>query len=1618
MKGKNKKSALLFIIVMFAVLGMLSIGNESFADDKETITSQQVVTDSATYENKIFTVNSSNSDGAIYVENGELTVTNSDFINSSAKYYGGGISTFNGKKISVSGSIFTGNTAGEYGGAIYNDSVAEISNSSFTGNSSYKEGGAIWNENSLTILANTVFEENIAADIGGAICNSLKAEQLTIEKGVIFKNNVSNHDGGAIGNYSGAIIAEGAKFIGNKAQTGTSDTDAIGGGAISLGAKSSLSIKNAEFTNNESGYNGGAIGTRSGLTANNSSAKLDVLNSTFTGNKATGTATSTSAGQTLKGGNGGAIDNHFYNSETNSGYVTVAGSTFASNTAINGGAIYNHGEKDKAGNAAAIKITNSTFTGNQATSDGGAIANAGNAIISGNTSFESNAAKFGGAITNAASMTISGNSSFESNTANYGGAIFNYSILNVLSDSSFAKNTATSNGGAIYNYYGNATIDGAKFEENKAISGGAIYNTKGTTSIANSTFNTNSATAEGGAISNTSGTVEVVDSSFTGNTATNQGGAIYNAGKLNISGTNSSFEGNSTAYLGGAILNAGTAIIEDAIFAGNKVTNEVGMGGAIYNTNNLTVNDATFKENNAANRGGGIYNESVANINGSTFEGNTAKEGGAIYNYVKATVIDSTFTDNKATSKGGAIYNAGELTVKNSTFSGNTDSTGKNDIYNDGEMSLAGEVNFDGGITGDGSTSVLADAIVDNSNGTLTQTSVSVADRANLKTNVAKINVANGINNAGTVTLTGNGEITTTFTGTGSLALDTDGTIALNDLNLIGNSDVSVNNGIFSVGKNVTNLTNKLSFKDDTTLNIMNDAVNNVSNINILGENSELTLLIDFNDKIDKTTTTSFGDGSFITLQKINLNGVTTSSESQLTTSLGQYIDLAMDTEFIKGDSAYNYVTLVKSEDTATLKANNSFLNSAVRETVTSQRVYNMSESETVTTAQMKGTLVVNGNGQTISTAENTSGGITLVEEAELSLVDVNINNFVLGDDKAAITVNEGSNFAIVAKNNDVTISNIIGNEVNNAIYLLGGEDDDDAAAAYIVTENAARTITIENDISSNSAKNMLVFGGDGTVVLNGVLDPLTALVNGNVKVQKNNYDSAIQWQLDGGTLAYSNDKYLYDAVNHNGTTYELNSITFNGGNLNLMNGVASNIKLGSLALANNSNLYLDVDLANATMDRFSDDTAVTYSSGTLNIAGLNLISDTAQEYTSINFTNNEDLKGHVAYTGSHTVSKALSPIYKYDVDYNNQTGNFGFRRAGHNPSIYAGAVGAQVGSYLGQLNVYEQAFANMDMLMLMSKEQRMAMKYANKYAASTSDLIYDGTKQIPEQVAGGWFRPFATFENVGLKGGINVQNIAYGSLFGGDSEIHELGHGWDAVVTPYVGYLGSHQSYDGVGIYQNGGVLGLSSAFYKGNFFTGLTANAGANVGEASTMYGNDTFTMLTAGIASKTGYNWELAKGKFIIQPSLLLSYTFVNTFNYRAASGVGINSDPIHGIQVAPGVKFIGNLKNGWQPYVGIQMVWNIVDQTRFQANEVALEQLSVRPYIQYGVGVQKRWGERFTGFGQAMIRNGGRNGVALSVGFRWALGKESASNTTKTKDFSYNPKTNINLSSLNR
>ena len=255
----------------------------------------------------------------------------------------------------------------------------------------------------ISVGANSVFSGN-KAEIGGAVAIFKLEGALTIGANTQFLNNEAKYDGGAIGNYGGAVLTDNVLFKGNKAQTGSSDFQAIGGGAMSLGVDARTEINNSIFDSNTSGYNGGAIAMRKTLqttevATGNTRNKLNITNSKFTGNKALGTVKDTSDSSILSSGNGGAIANNFAT-------TTVTNTIFENNEAKNfGGAVFNMMyEKLAAGSQSpkefhtdkggVIAIADSTFTNNAAGSEGGAVYNMKNAAInfSGNNVFSGNTA--------------------------------------------------------------------------------------------------------------------------------------------------------------------------------------------------------------------------------------------------------------------------------------------------------------------------------------------------------------------------------------------------------------------------------------------------------------------------------------------------------------------------------------------------------------------------------------------------------------------------------------------------------------------------------------------------------------------------------------------------------------------------------------------------------------------------------------------------------------------------------------------------------------------------------------------------------------------------------------------------------------------------------------------------------------------------------------------------------------------------------------------------------------------------------------------------------------------------------------------------------------------------
>lgn len=490
-------------------------------------------------------------------------------------------------------------------------------------------------------------------------------------------------------------------------------------------------------------------------------------------------------------------------------------------------------------------------------------------------------------------------------------------------------------------------------------------------------------------------------------------------------------------------------------------------------------------------------------------------------------------------------------------------------------------------------------------------------------------------------------------------------------------------------------------------------------------------------------------------------------------------------------------------------------------------------------------------------------------------------------------------------------------------------------------------------------------------------LERITVLESYKVNITGDNIDNTAFYMLSD----------MYDA-----------DLTVGQTTLNTVNDSIHTYDVNNFTLSNNTKMVVDVDLANETMDRFTSNGYGEHN-GDLIVSGMNLLSDSKSDSAEIYFAE-QGLKDNVLNGTGELPDKyqtAYTPIYKYNVNYDNRAdgGYFVFNRGGlnssdsFNPSVLSTPVANQAGSQAVINETVRFAFQHMDLFSQLPFNQRMAIINNNRYAISEGTPKY--TPELEMINKGFWVKPFTSFETINLNNGPDVDAITYGTLVGFDSNFKELKRGWYNVQSIYGGYNGSQLSYDGVDTTLNGGVLGITETFYKGNFFTALTATAGANVGSSKTMYGNEDFTALLAGIGSKSGYNFEFKNGKYILQPILFMNYSFVNTFDYTNAAGVKIDSDPLHTFQINPQLKFISNLKNGWQPYASVGMVWNVLNSSKVRANDVILPKMSVDPYVEYGVGLQRNWKDRFTGFAQAMVRNGGRNGVALTFGFRWAIGK---------------------------
>jgi len=1573
-------------------------------------------------------------DGGAIFNAGDATITNSVFKNNTSSRYGAAIHSASYSNLIVKDSEFINNSA-HSGGAIYNDNRNTVSpgskptgkihilNSNFEGNKANQNGGgfggAIVTVNNIGAIniSNSTFKDNYADLWGGAIDN-LSGGKLTVLDSTFVRNkagqvSADNRKGGAIHNHKDATL----NIIADKKDTYFAGN--LAGGNTSLNA-----IHNEGVMNLNAGD--GSVIIRDGITGRTDSATKKPL----------GTININSNSVDLSSMLPEAYDSSSSSYAPHTGIVELSGKVGDNIVNLNGGILklskYKYASEEfQMDLGGGIHYSPATYPGFLDT----VTFNVNGGILDTSSDDNSESVKLGNVVLNRnVDYKFDVSSINKTNTSDKLAATSltnknNNKILlkDILINTDHKSDTIE------------VTVADDVLKSAVAISPVPLLTftdgNKGNFETALLTYNNQNGLLTIGASKSITDAVKNESSSkvYTTNKDTSVSESLGSIGTSEGTVLNIDTEGHNITAQGNNI--KGFNVQE-----GQTLT----LHGAGDVTNDSSKGLSGFSEA-IKNEGGAVT------VHKSVITENKAENGGAINN-VKGdiVVVDAKIVNNTAEGQGGAIYNAGNLTViadKNDTkISGNTNQEGSSGIHNtkDGSINLnasyENKVVINDSITGEGGTITVNKGNLKTSLDDLGSVGVPSSGTVEINNTVKNNNITV---NGGTLklgshtygaeapdslkgqTVRGNFDETVNLTVAGSNyagpgvkldLLDNDAReLKLGKLTLKSNLNFSVDADLGANDPKVDKVTaSSVENADGHSLilnevNILSDAKTNTTKVLLADDNLREYV------KLSPTLKLSKVDDSIAAylLNYDNKNGLLT-FEGDVEPKLPEIIQNAQ--------SQGNYILAGDNSVTQSLgKLAGTSGAADVNFTIYGDKNNLTAEGDNIAGVQVT-------NGQTLNLVDigdssnkdskgvsgftGTRGGFIENEGGEVNIANTVIKNNKANEAQGGAIYNDAGTVNISADQRKTVISGNLAKDRATAIYN---------ANKGVINLNAGENNLVINDgITGPGAagsaggglpaqKGEININKDGIAAVQ-IARAAYAPINGTVEINapvQNNTVNLYNGSLKLGTHTYTAaENPALAGTSTRGNFSDTVDFNVYGGLLSLQDGTVDNTNLGNVTLYDNLKLALDTNFQAKKLDTI---TANSFASNgnNIKISDIKILKPTTETKFSLTPLGEgmdpsvkQDLAKAIIYEGEELID---SPIYLYSAEYDPENAVINFTRSGSdtvngsisyndfNKSVFAGEVAAKVGGYLNQLNSYNQAFDNMDTFMLMTSKEREALKMQNQYAITEGPMSYAYEASLVEN-GQMWFKPYATYEKVSLKHGPKVENTSYGSFFGGDSKLYRMKHGFDGMWGLYAGYNGSHQNYDGISMYQNGGLLGLTGTLYKGNFFTGLTANVGGNGVHASTAQGGDDFGMFTTGVAGKMGYNIEFNGGKAILQPSYQMSYSLVNTFDYTNSSGVRVSSDPLNALHIEPGLKLIGNTSDGWQPYLGASMVWNIVNDSEFFANDVSLPELSIKPYVRYGVGLRKARGKYFTGFLQAYFTNGGRNGMGLQSGFNWFVGRD--------------------------
>ncbi len=1004
--------------------------------------------------------------------------------------------------------------------------------------------------------------------------------------------------------------------------------------------------------------------------------------------------------------------------------------------------------------------------------------------------------------------------------------------------------------------------------------------------------------------------------------------------------------------------------------------NNISGSGALYNqegTVNIT-GTTSFSSNSTTGNSGAIYNHGgtiniISSDKSVTFTENSSKNGGSIVNAHGSTmnIEDTQFSGNKATEIGGAILsNNSVLNISQSTFENN-------------QAYWGGAIDIDSGSTTLGKGNIFSNNKAELHGGAINN---SFGSKLTVEENTFTSN--NCHQDGGAITNFQAEAKINNSAFKGNQAGDDGGAVYTFE------SDTTISNSSFDgnaagihggaiVSHNGTTTVSSSSIKNNTA-NSSGGAIYNY-HAQMSLENTSLESNSAYNNggALYNDGTTVIKQGTVVSANNTGVSGGAIYNKAQLDLSAnGGDIKFSNNTDAVGLNDIHN-------TELGTININGDS-NVIIGGGFSGKGQINKTNTGTLILSQSGDSSRFTGNFHQTEGTTNVDGGFF----GGTSTIDGGTVNWMTSATKpestGVINVN-GGNLNIGAESNSAVLN------LNNPLDTIEG--------AAVVNLHSNSAISNQGTVTLDSGDNWEGhFDNAGTLILDGFQNNKLGTLNqssGDFKLQ-NGTDFILgdNSSISGGNVHINSGSTLHlgdSAFFTQGTPPMLmtasvtgaDNLFMNNGTVNSMNSsVTSSVVNNQLVVGSEgANFKVDIDPVTKTADKFTFNGGIAAENGpaNINLSDFYMLGGKTSVNKSFDVQVFEAsaIDDDIVFTAPG--KQITTPIGKYGLtSYNN--GWYGINWQGFNPTVYAGQV-ASGATYYHQLVIDNLLF---DHVYLDSQSLVAKLKNSNKYAAIIPQFA---PYQYKRDGGSLWFKPYTSIEKLALTQGLNPNNTIYGGIVGADFDAIELRDGWKFLPTAYISYNGGRQSFDNVTMYQNGGQGGLMGTWMRGEFIGSLLAFGGGFLNEMSINGFDDNFGNWIAGTAGKVSYNFH-PREDWIIQPTLMMAYTAIGKQNWTSSFGnLPMSVGYFNGIGLSPGLNIIYG-REDWTVYLAVQYMYNINDKVSGTVDGVDLPWVRMRHgYIDYGIGGTKAFQDNWMAYAQVTARNGGRTGIAFQGGlsYKW-------------------------------